>query len=76
MTGKTLEEKSASSKTIQTIVDQSEADVSKTIPSGAEQPHMAMEDARLRELEALYRQGKMGEEEYRRNKKRILKSAG
>lgn len=76
MTGKTLEEKSASSKTIQTIVDQSEADVSKTISSGAEQPHMAMEDARLRELEALYRQGKMGEEEYRRNKKRILKSAG
>ncbi len=76
MTGKTLEEKSASSKTIQTIVNQSEVDVSKTISSGAEQPYVAMEDARLRELEALYRQGKMGEEEYRRNKKRILKSAG
>lgn len=76
MTGKTLEEKSASSKTIQTIVNQSEVDVSKTISSGAEQPDMAMEDARLGQLEALYRQGKMGEEEYRRNKKRILKSAG
>ncbi len=55
---------------------QSEAVIPRASLSGTGRRPTVPDDPRLKELETLYQQGKMGEEEYRRNKQRILRMIG
>ncbi len=73
----TLEKKTESPRAAQPTTEQSRRiDATRVISTSVKPWPTNTGDPRLKELESLYRQGKMGEEEYQRNKARLLKLIG
>lgn len=73
----TLEKKTESPRAAQPTTEQSRRiDTTRVISTSVKPWPTNTGDPRLKELESLYRQGKMGEEEYQRNKARLLKLIG
>lgn len=70
-----LQEKYEPPRMVQPTIQQPpKIEVSRMIPTNVEPQRTAVEDEKLTALESLYRQGKMGEEEYRRNRARLLRT--